>query len=349
MKERGYDDFIKTLNKLPRRIPLFGQIELTNRCLFDCVHCYCKNQPLDEQTPSFWRGIIDQARALGGIELTFTGGDPFCYKGFLDVYRYAAKKGFIINVFTTGAILNKRILNCFKDYPPVSIEITLNSLDKNNYARITGVSGVFDKVMANIREIKSRGLPLILKCNGLRENKEEILKIKKFTEQLLGKKRFKFDSFIFPGLRGEKKPLKHRLSAEDIIAIEKKDRDMLAQRKKQLGRRSRWFNPAGLYHCNSWLTRYFINPQGLLQFCHLTKDYSTDLKQKSFKSGFDKFLGVLKEKYKGESECIDCELKEICYKCPARAYLETGNREEPVDYFCRLARARKKGSHLFNS
>ena len=59
---------------------------------------------------------------------------------------------------------------------------------------------------------------------------------------------------------------------------------------------------------------------------------------------FDRFLGLLAIKYKdGDSKCITCALKESCYKCPARAFLETGSAESPVEYYCALAQARKNG------
>jgi len=186
--------------------------------------------------------------------------------------------------------------------------------------------------MLNINKVKERGLPLVIKCNGLKENKDEILRIKEFTEELLGKKKFKFDPFIIPGLNGEEAPKSHRLTAEEIINIEKSDSDILEQLKKGGSCRQSLFNPSGLYHCNSWFTQYFINPQGSLQFCHLTGKYSTDLKKETFKNGFDGFLRVLGEKNKTDSRCIECEYKEYCYHCPARACLETGDEEAPVEY-----------------
>jgi radical SAM protein with 4Fe4S-binding SPASM domain len=342
METINYSDFVERSIRPLGRKPVFGQIELTYRCHFRCVHCYCKNGDRREESIVFWKGVINQISSMGGIEITFTGGDPLCYKGFLDIYRYAIAKGFIVNVFTSGVVLNKDILNCFKRHSPALIEITLNSLEKDNYSRITGTKGLFDRVINNIKKLKSNHLPLILKCNGLKENKHEILAIKRFSEKLLGKNMFKFDSFIFPGLKGEKEPIRHRLEAGDIIDIEKSDADMLKQAFKQSQGRRQWFNPQGLYHCNSWLRSYFINPQGILQFCHLTKEHSTDLKKHSFKSGFEKFADILKEKYKKESMCVDCSLKELCYKCPSRAYLENKDKESPVEYYCQLAQARSK-------
>jgi len=343
MKDLSYNDFTEGFGKTEIRVPLYGQIELTYSCPCACIHCYCRNQPKKDLSPSFWKDVIDQVHAEGGMEITFTGGDPLVYPDFSEVYRYAKNKGFLINVFTSGCVINKEILDLFEDFPPLNIEITLNSLEKANYDRITRTKNLFDSVMSNIAEIKAHGLPLVLKCNGLKENRDEILKIKDFTEELLGKGKFKFDSFIFPGLNGEEDPKLHRLEPEEIMAIEAGDSDMIAQREKELDHQSHWFNPDGLYHCNSWFSRYFISPQGILHPCHLTDDCSTDLKKEPFKKGFDRFIGLLNIKYKTDSKCIACEIKEHCYKCPARAFLETGSAESPVEYYCRLAKGRKNG------
>lgn len=341
MKELNYLDFINKINQYQQRKPLYGQIELTYRCSYNCIHCYCKNEPKVELEGCFWKDVIRQIFDLGGIELTFTGGDPLVYQDFLEVYKFARDLGFLVTIFTYGYNFTSELLDFLEVNPPLSIEITLNSLERENYEEITQTKDSFRKVMDNIYELKRRDLPLVLKCNGLKENKHEILKIKKFTEDLLGKKRFKFDSLIIPGLNGQLEPTKHRLSAEEIIEIEKQDKDMLEQRQEQLKRQTPFFNPDGLYHCNSWYGQYYINPVGILQFCHLTQKYSTDLKQEPFKQGFDKFRNTLKEKYKTNSKCVNCELKERCYHCPSRAFLEAGNEEAPVPYYCQLAKARK--------
>ena len=100
MKELSYSDFSKGFNTTDKRVPLYGQIELTYRCPLDCVHCYCRNGAKDVLDAHFWEGIIDQVHALGGLELTFTGGDSLIYKDFPKVYRHAKKKGFFVNIFT---------------------------------------------------------------------------------------------------------------------------------------------------------------------------------------------------------------------------------------------------------
>lgn len=344
MKEKNYEDFAKKLEGTQKRLPLYGQIELTFKCVFNCLHCYCTKEPETELGFIFWKGILDQLKQQGCIDITFTGGDPVLHKDFLKIYDYTRKNGFMINLFTTGYSLTDDMLDFLGENPPSTIEITLNSINKENYELITGVKDTFNKTIENIHKIKDKGLPLILKCNGLKENKHEILEIKKFTEDLLGKGKFKFDSLIFPGLNGEKEPTLHRLGPQEIKEIEAHDEDMIEQREKQLEHQKThgdiWFNPDGLYHCNSWWTHFYINPLGILQFCHLTDKFSTDLKKEPFDKGFDKFLDILKLKPKTNSKCHTCALKEKCYHCPARAFLETGDEEAPVEYYCRLAELR---------
>lgn len=350
MKEINFDDFSKSFNqKLQKSTPLNGQIELTYRCGYNCVHCYCRpfNKPENKEKElvfSQWKKILDEIQALGGVYLTLTGGDPLLHQDFLKIYDYARNKGFLVSLFTNAALLNDEYIEHFAEHRPFNIEITLNGITQQTYESITGIKGSFSKVMETIKKVKDSGLPLVLKTNGLKENKHEILKIKQFIYDLLGKGNYKFDSFITAGLDGSLKPVKHRLCAEEIFEIESLDPDMLDQRSEQIKySHELWRQREFLYHCNAWMRGYFINPYGLLQFCHLSKKYSTDLTKEFFKKGFfEEFPKVLAEKYKTNSKCITCEYADYCYHCPARAYLETGDEEAPVSYFCRLARLQKE-------
>lgn len=346
MKEIDFDDFSKTFDqKINKSLPINGQIELTYRCGFNCIHCYCKayNKPKNkEKELSFekWKDILDQIHKSGGLYLTLTGGDPLLHADFFKIYDYAIDKGFLVSVFTNGLIFGEEYLEHFSSKRPFNIEITLNGITPRTYESITGIKGSFALVMRTIKYIKERDLPLVLKTNGLKENKDEILKIKKFIYDLLGKGKYKFDSFLCAGLDHSLEPTKHRLDADEILEIESLDPDMAEQRIEQLKHdHSLWRSSEYLYHCNSFLKGYFINPYGLLQFCHLSRKHSTDLTKEPFKKGFyEEFPKLLAEKYKTNSKCVICEYKDNCYHCPARAFVEVGDEEAPVEYFCKLAR-----------
>jgi len=331
--------------------PVHAQIELTYRCNLQCVHCYCKGSEKNgELGLPEWKEILTKLHRSGVLYLEITGGEPLLRDDFTEIYDLARSKGFLITLFTNGSLLTDRLIRHLAEKPPHSIEITLNGITKDTYESITGVEGSFEKVMDAIHKVSCKRLPLVLKSNGLRQNKGEIVAIKKFTEELLGKKRFKFDSFVTPRLDGERTPCDHRLSAREIAGIEGLDAEMSAQREEEFGA---WKDiikyPARKYHCNAHLTHLYITPYGRLRFCHLTDKYSGDLRRSSVSGIMNGAIAhIRREKYRAGSECISCDAREFCHHCPPRAFLETGDEDAAVPYFCELARAKKAQKGRFD-
>ena len=74
------------------RYPLSATLELTNRCNFNCVHCYI-NQPANDQvakqrelTTDQVKKIIDDMAEVGVLFLTLTGGEPLLRPDFAEIY-----------------------------------------------------------------------------------------------------------------------------------------------------------------------------------------------------------------------------------------------------------------------
>ncbi|MCK4809522.1 MAG: radical SAM protein [Candidatus Omnitrophica bacterium] len=370
MKNISSGRFYNKLYGKKEHYPWKGQVELTYRCNLNCVHCYCKgieeyasrctpNTGNQELTTREWEEILDEIHKQGCLWLCFTGGEPLLRDDFLEIYSYAKKKGFVITIFTNGLLLTGKIVDYLEKSPPESIEITLNGITEPVYERITQVKGSFKRVMSVIKELTVRKLPLILKSNCLKQNKDEIVRIKAFTDKLLGKPhemkatpisrgkgnktwRFKYDPMIYARLNGDTTPCDYRLSPGELLESKKSDPEIWQEYERglcgkfpDLGRDKEF-----LYRCNAWFTQFFINPYGRLKFCQFSEKFSVDLKKQPFREGFyNVFPQLLNEKFKTGSKCKDCSLRPICYHCPARAFLETGDEEAPVPYFCELAKA----------
>lgn len=362
MKEQSSNDFYRQLKDKKGVFPFSGQIELTYRCSLNCIHCYCKDitQIQDTQkqelTTAELKRILDELQSEGCIWLIFTGGDPLIREDFLELYAYAKGKGFMITLFTNALGFTKKIIDYLVKSPPYSIEITLNGITKDTYEAITQVEGSFLKAMKTVKLLAEKKLPLILKTNCLKQNKHQIAKIKSFAEKILGKPqgdrhRFKYDPMIYPRFNGDRTPAKFRLSFKELLEARRQDTDIYQEYRKDLQgvlpplKREASF----LYQCNSWKGYFFINPYGRLKFCIMSEKYSVDLRTTSFKEGFyELFPKVLKERFKTNSKCQNCRLRPICEWCPAKAYLETGDEEAPVPYYCRLAEETVKQIKLLN-
>jgi radical SAM protein with 4Fe4S-binding SPASM domain len=345
--------FYQKIHNKSRQFPLDGQIDLTYRCNLNCVHCYCKGSEdkKHELNVSQWKKILDQVHRQGCIWLTFTGGEPLLREDFLEIYAYAKKKGFIILIFTNGQLFNRSIVSYLVKAPPYSIEITLNGATPNTYEKITQVKGSFPKVVENIRLLAKNKLPLLIKANLLKQNKDEIGKIKKWSELILGKPfKFQYDTIIYPRLNGDRAPCKYRLSFPEALKVIRRDPDMWKEYREKLDHAFSGLSRDGgyLYHCNAWMKQFFINPYGKLKFCAFYDKFSVDLKKVSFKEGFYRsFPQLLKERFKTDSKCRSCQLRPFCYFCPARAYLENASAELPVDYYCEFAKGTAEQAQSF--
>lgn len=350
MKKQNIGHLYSRLHNKKEHCPFSGQIELTYRCNLNCIHCYCKGSEVRELTTEEWKEILDVIQKEGCIWLTLTGGEPLIRADFLEIYSYAKTKGFVTTLFTNGLGFNDKIIDYLVKSPPFSIEITLNGITKQTYEAITQVGGSFFKVMQNIKTLVKKKLPVTLKANCLKQNKREVGIIKRWTEEILGKPSkntyyFHYDQMIYPRLNGDKTPCNYRLSFKELKELRKQDADIWQEYQKGLHsdfpllQRDKSF----LYLCDTWMNQFFISPYGRLKFCGFSNKFSIDLKTTSFKEGFYKiFPLLLKERFKTNSKCKDCHLRLICCWCPARAYLETGDEEAPVPYYCELAKAMYK-------
>ncbi|MCX5714980.1 MAG: radical SAM protein [Candidatus Omnitrophica bacterium] len=327
------------------------QIELTYRCNLNCLHCYCKDVDFGRKEITFrqWKLIIDRLHAENFFWITFTGGEPFLHKDFARIYLYAFRKGFLITVFTNGTLFSPSLFRLFKKYPPFLIEMSLYGASEDIYESISRIPGSFLRAMDSLRKLKFLALPVAFKTVALKQNKLEILAIKKLVESLFGKGRFKLDTFIFPRLNGDTTNCLNRLHPQEILELELSDKDFRNELLRYFSQQSKRRMPRKfLYRCSSWKNSLFINPFGFLQFCHLDDRHAVYLPQ--FSQGLEKarlsLSRLMKKCFSTDSKCQDCRLRHHCCYCPSRSFLETSSYEGPVDYYCALAKMKDRQRKL---
>jgi len=159
-------------------------IEVTRRCPLNCVHCY-NNLPLrdDENarrelsTAEHIR-IIDEIAEAGCLWLTYSGGEIFARRDFLDIYTHAKKKGLLVTLFTGGTLITPQIADHLAIWRPHSVEITIYGSTRETHESVTRVPGSHDKCMRAIRLLCERKIALNLKTVVLTLNQHELGHIK---------------------------------------------------------------------------------------------------------------------------------------------------------------------------
>src|SRR5215467_2024133 len=243
MEAVSYGEFSLELHKhfADKGAPVEVTLEVTRRCPLECQHCYnnlemgdleARNRELSKEE---YVKILDELADMGVIWLLFTGGEIFARKDFLEIYTSAKKKGFLITLFTNGILVNEKIADYLREYPPFGIEITLYGRTKETYESLTQLPGSYDRCMRGIRLLLERGLPLKLKTVETKTNAHEVVAMKEFAEQELGVE-FKFDSLLNPRIDCSQAPLAVRLSAEQVVALDLHWANVAREHRKNIER-----------------------------------------------------------------------------------------------------------------
>ena len=77
-----------------KKVPLMGTFELSPVCNFSCKMCYVRKTPeqIRKEGKSLipwekWLDLAQQCRDAGTLYLLLTGGEPFLYPGFRELYQ----------------------------------------------------------------------------------------------------------------------------------------------------------------------------------------------------------------------------------------------------------------------
>lgn len=323
--------------------PNVCQFELTFKCSLHCRHCYtdCYNQPSylkKELSTRQVKFILGKAYNAGAIWLCLTGGDPLVRQDFLDIYTYAKDKGFIITVFTSGCSVTEEIIKYFKKMPPFVIEMTLNAVTEDLYEKISGVKGSFKKAIRGIKLILKAGLALKIKTQITKDNLEELPAIKKFVQGLGLKFLPSFD--LYARLNKSLNPCNLRISPQEALSLNGNKR--LPNNDCKLSSTTQNQNPnSNLFRCAiGGGDGINIDPYGNFFLCNSIRKHSFNLLSVDIEKARAKLSALVRNKrFTTNSKCRDCHLRIACRWCPGKAYLETGNQEASIPYYCQLTKA----------
>jgi cyclic pyranopterin phosphate synthase len=197
------------------------RVSITDRCNFRCMYCL----PETEAAQNFYRGhwahmpdsapivqqwvpkssilsfeeierVVRVAVSLGIQKIRLTGGEPLLRHNVEDlVARIAAIPGIEDLAMTTNGFLFAQKAKALRDAGLRRISFSLDSLDRNNFKKITGRDGLED-VLQSIRLAKKLGFhPVKVNAVVIRDiNDQEVVALAEFarTENLS----FRFIEFM---------------------------------------------------------------------------------------------------------------------------------------------------------
>jgi radical SAM protein with 4Fe4S-binding SPASM domain len=344
-----------------KRVPFSFELELTARCNNDCRHCTI-NLPAGDKVAKDKelsleeiKEIADEAVSLGALWCLITGGEPLLREDFFSIYLYMKKKGLLVSVFTNATLMTVEHVRLFQKYPPRDIEVTVYGVTQETYERVARRTGSYAAFVKGLALLLESGVKVRLKAMALRANLHEMPQIARFCREMT-KDYFRLDPFLHLRYDGNNKRngdiRSERLSPEEIVALEAADPERLEALRNSCGRliASDVSIPDcdHLFQCGAGNDSFSLSCDGLFRLCSCLwqSDCVYDLKRGNLREAWQTFIPQVRERRSKKREfldkCLSCPIGNLCMWCPARAHLETGGMDTPVDYYCRVAHARTK-------
>ncbi|MCX5706133.1 MAG: radical SAM protein [Candidatus Omnitrophica bacterium] len=338
--------------------PLLGRldIEITERCNNNCIHC-CINLPADdadvkerELSAAEIKSILKEAASLQCIEVRFTGGEPLLREDFEEVYIFARRLGLKVLLFTNATLITPHLAGLFAHTPPLKkIEVTVYGMKKSSYESVTRVKGSFESAWQGIHLLMERKIPFVVKGALLPANKNEIGEFETWAATIPGMDKPPTHSMFFD-LRcrrddGEKNRLieKLRMPAQEGLSVLTRREDNYVKAMKEFC--PKFMRPAGdrLFSCGSGKGSGCVDAYGKFQPCLLLRhpDCAYDLRGGNLRDALGNFFPKMRERKATDPEyiakCARCFLKGLCEQCPAKSWTEHGTLDTPVEYLCAIA------------
>ena len=317
--------------------------ELTYRCPLQCP--YCSNpidfaNHLEELGTEDWLRVLSESRAMGAVQLGFSGGEPLIRQDLPILVRHARDLGYYSNLITSGYGLTEEKIVALRTAGLDHIQVSIQAPEKTLNDHLAGTESFEDKKrVAHL--VKKHGYPMVLCVVIHRHNIHLMTEILEMAIEL--------DADYLELANTQYYGWAHLNRAQLLPTREQFERaEAIAQDYKQRlqGRMKIYYVVPDYYEdrpkacMNGWGTTFLtIAPDGMALPCHEARELPglncpnvrtmsvSDIWLKS--DAFNRFRG-------------DDWMQEPCRSCPERtkdfggcrcqAYLMTGdvNRTDPV-------------------
>ncbi len=160
--------------------------ELTYACPLQCPYC---SNPVDftrigdELDTDSWLRVLREARALGAVQLGFSGGEPLARRDLDTLIGEAHKLGYYTNLITSGVGMDADRVARFRELGLDHIQVSFQAGDRALNDRMAGTEA-FDHKLAMARAVKANGFPMVLCFVMYRENIDRISDILDMAAEL---------------------------------------------------------------------------------------------------------------------------------------------------------------------
>ncbi len=357
MEKRYFTDYLNQKARM-KRLPLSGTFELSPICNLDCRMCYVRktadevrNSPRSAMTLDEWKQLGDEIFDAGTLFLLVTGGEPFLWPDFRELYEYLALKGFVLSINSNGTMIDDEVISWLSCAAPSRINITLYGASDTSYEQLCRRKGMFERVSENIDRLLDEGIQVKLNASMTPWNVDDMEGIIQFAKRrnLI----LDMGSYMFPPIRKDSSLAGQgdRFTPEEAARYTLEYKRLTCNQESYLqyitraaegsipppGLDESCYDPKdGTVRCQAGRASYWITWDGMLLPCGMVPEPSVDLRELGFLSAWDQIVEET-DKLRLSGVCEQCKDRFICHCCAAMSYAETGGVSGIPKYLCQMA------------
>ena len=273
------------------------------------------------------------------MAITLTGGELTLYDGWQEIARAVKGRRLALSLLTNATLFGRDGLDAIADLHPLSVSASLYGSEPRLHDAVTRVSGSFERTVAALSGLRSRGVRCRIGVVVLRENVGDAEAIVALAQELDCE--FNFDPTVAPRADGNRDVLAYRASGTSLRALFASDaiRGAAASRSQRHPRPQATSAPA-MSNCGAGITSAFVDA------------VATCTPAWAFPRSFGnvaatRFAGVWQGSTAGEHRramsaplkaCAACEFAAACgMRCPRLALVEDGDVAGVSSRACELA------------
>jgi pyrroloquinoline quinone biosynthesis protein E len=319
--------------------------ELTHRCPLACPYC---SNPLklvsgsDELRTEEWTRVVDEAVAMGVMQMHLTGGEPLARSDLETIAAHAHSRDVYVNLITSGVPLDRARFDRLA--PSLdAVQLSVQDADASTSDDIAGFAS-FEAKMRVASWVKEARLPLTLNVVLHRANLDRVGAIVEMAERL-GADRLELANvqLVSWALENAASLLPTRTQIDRARAVAHEARERLAGRMEVVLVLPDWHADRPRACMDGWGSRFVVvAPDGAVLPCHAARSlplsFETVRAQPLARAWAD---SPAMQAFRGEAwmpdPCRSCDRRSVDFGgCRCQAFALTGDARA-TDPACSLA------------
>ena len=305
-------------------------VELTRSCNLNCYYCY-KNADYHHHTvPNLETGkllelLLDlKNKGLKVVELT--GGEPLLHPKFMSILEFCCHNFSLVSILTNGTLITKEFARWAQSYKDkIVFSISLDSFDKTEYEKKSGIIGSFQKAVDGIKILTYNGFFVRASMAVDEGNWKQIEQTLLFAKSL-GVAKFTY-SPIIPIGRANQLTVWNNTGVEEVASFEKyivrKYHDFIHTLEGHS--LDELLAPGG---CGAGSRTFVMNEAGVVRMCATDEQYGIigDLSKQTSDDVFSNPLCAIVDElvFPNANLCEGCNYLSFCVSCPIKTKRQIG-------------------------